>query len=203
MELQLLLISIDDFPAAFDQRVRDYGFSCCYARGRLKAREILEQNEIDAIVWQYYGYSDALGRDLVETFNQYDSIPIILITDDFNELVFLKEIKGKFTTIDRNDEIQDTLDAIEKFCYQVPLSPIAQKEPSIYEIDFKHVMAPIIEGKQIQEELDSPKARSFKVLTPWVAVDSNEKKILAESYHAPPSPYFLRWIEWLKEFPNR
>lgn len=197
MKLNLLLVSIDKFPSEVDLKIQEHGFSRNYARGRLKTKEILDQEEINGVLWHYKGYSEALAMDLIGTFSQHDSVPVVIFISDIEEPEHLKALRNRVMIVDINDNIKETLIGIEDICLS---RKSAQKTtatgPELHEIDFKQVMKPIVTGQKRQ--FKQTKKSSFNLLTPWSAVDSQEKNVISKPYRPPTKNLIQRLVEKLK-----
>lgn len=189
MNYSLLIVSANDnILTPISEGLQDYGFSCFYARGRLKVKELLQEQDVNAIVWFYHGYNESLAKELLGTFDIYLEIPIILITKDFADPDFMKESRNTLFQIDQNEDVRDILSEVERACNQS--HEIQDEEDDLFaenlhEIDFKHAMNHIIVSSDENREQEEKSSASLKVLTPWIAVDSKEKQIIAGFGTAP------------------
>ncbi len=200
MKLNLLLVSIDKFPSEIAHKIQEHGVSCNYARGRLKTKEILDKDEVSGVLWYYRGYSEALAHDLIGTFNQHNSIPIIILVSEPEEQGDLKVLQNRLLIIDINDDIKETLIEIEGFCLLKPRQTKTTQTtgPELHEIDFKQVMKPIVRGDKNQ--LKQSQKSSFSLLTPWSAVDNREKNVISKPYQKPTGNPLQKFIARLKQF---
>ncbi len=179
MIANLLFVSSDDFPIEITRHFEKSGFSCFYSRGVLKTREILESQNIDTIIWLFLAHEIALAKDLLKVFNRHSKIPIIFITQTYEELDFAEDIKGLFANLDLNDDIDDIIKTVETACNQ---SIIIEKQPAVnetHEIDFKNAVSQIITDPESLTDVkinDNP----LQQIDLWEAVDRSEKKILSK-----------------------
>ena len=190
MNLKLLLISAEDFPAKLAEHMSDYGFRTVEARGRLKIKSLLESERFDAIAWCYEGYELSLASDLLETLNQRDQIPLILLTGNLESPSIETDIKGPFGVLDLADEPADLLKAIEYACRK----PSSEDGAPLQEIDFKNLVREVTLNKG---QYPNTQPQSFKLQSAWLAVDDNEKRLLAAQEEYPRS-LWRRILTWLK-----
>jgi len=182
MKANLLIVSVDEFPLHISHYLEDHGFRCFYSRGGIKTQETLSKHQIDTIIWLYLGHERALAGDLLKIFNQYKDIPLVFVTQSYDELDFAEDIKGLFANLDLNDDIEDFLGTIETSCNQPDFEETeeesAETEPA--EIDFKNVVSRFFrrqtEAGEKKEDLES---KPLKKITLWNAVDKTEKKLLS------------------------
>ena len=92
MDANLLIVSSEEFPHPLFKLLEKSGFTCFYSRGVIKTKEILKKHHIDAIVWFFLGRDSALAKDLSNVFNQFDKLPIVLITQNYEQLDFAEAI---------------------------------------------------------------------------------------------------------------
>ena len=180
MKASLLIVSSDDFPNPVVRQFEKLEFNCHYSRGVLKTREILEKQSIDAIVWLFKENESALARDLLKVFNLHMKVPVVFITENYDQLDFAEDIKGLFANLDLHDDMGDIIQTIETACSQ---SIIKEQEPVVIkakEIEFKNAVAQIIGGasKTDINKKEGP-ANLLDRVELWEAVDRNEKQILA------------------------
>ena len=187
MNANLLLVSADDFPINITRAFEKSDFSCFFSRGVMKTKDILASQRIDAILWLFLGHERALAEDLLAVFNLHTKIPIVFITQSYDELDFAEDIKSLFANIDLNDELEDIIRTVETACNQ---SIIIDKENSgdnTHEIDFKNAVSqiigePVSSDKKSQNQDNNP----LKRIDVWDAVDKNEKRILSENVQEKP-----------------
>ncbi|MBU3917670.1 hypothetical protein KKA14_19255 [bacterium] len=180
MIANILLVSADDFPIDIEKNLEKSGFSCSFSRGVLKTKEILESKEIDTIIWLFMGHERALAKDLLKIFNTRSNIPIIFMTQSYDELDFAEDIKGIFANIDLNDDMEDIIRTVETACNQ---SIIVEEEPTsddTHEIDFKNAVSQIIENQLPEKASKQSREKSqINKINIWNAVDKREKRILS------------------------
>lgn len=182
MDANLLIVSSEDLPNPLFVRLEDSGFTCFYSRGVLKTKEILGKQQIDAIVWLFLGHESALGKDLAGVFNRHADIPIVFITQNYEQLDFAEEVRGLYANLDMNDDQGDIIRTVETACNQ---SIIEDQQPEetksdTHEIEFRNIVSQVF-GKTKESESNTeedPKAKLPQVDL-WEAVDKNEKQILA------------------------
>jgi len=196
MTANILIVSVDDIPVHIDHYLRKREeFTCFYSRGGLKTKEILKSQTIDTIVWIYLGHEKGLAQDLLKIFNRNAEIPIIFITQSYDELDFAEDIKGLFANLDLNDDIDDLVRSIETST-NLPTSGIPvpqQAEPEPPEIEFKNVVSQLIQDPPSEEEEQNQQEdSSLKDVTLWNAVDEQEKKALSELYKPEKKTIFSR-----------
>ncbi len=185
MKANLLIVSVDEIPVHISHFLQQQGFSCQYSRGGLKTKEILKSQQIDTILWLFLGHEKALAQDLMKIFNRYPEIPLIFITQSYDELDFADDIAGLFANIDLNDDLDDLLKTIES-SINLPLSEEAVKKPvdtDLPEIEFRNVVSQLIQDNPSDEEdPTSHEDDSLKDITLWNAVDEQEKRVLSEQF---------------------
>lgn len=185
MTANILIVSVDEIPIHISHFLRQQNFSCHYSRGGLKTREILKSESIDTIIWIFIGHEKALAKDLLKIFNRHDDIPLILITQSYDELDFAEDIKGLFANLDLNDDLEDLLKSIETSINQeaseeLTAQPAASEPP---EIEFKNVVSQLVKESPSETEATAThEDDSLKDVTLWNAVDKQEKKALSEPY---------------------
>jgi hypothetical protein len=203
MKLNLLLISADDFPVEVSAYLSKKGMSCNYARGRLKTKEIFNNVNIDAIIWLYQGHEKALANDLLKIFNEFKDIPLIMLTQNINDVDFKDKIENHFANIDLGDDLEDLLRAIGAVCNQKKIQeeqPDKEIHSVPHEIDFKNAVNLFIkDGDQINNKVENDKNNPVKFLTPWLAVNNNEKQILSELYKPEKKRFISKIIDKLKK----
>jgi len=188
MDLKLLLIAADTFPAHLTEHMEDYGFTTIEARGRLKIKSLLETERLDGIVWCHEGYDPSLANDLTETLNQRGAIPLVLLTGNFESPLIDAGIQGTFGILDMAEDPTDLLKAIEYACRKP-----AQEGVALQEIDFKNLVRQVTGNKtqfaQVPQE-------ALKLQSAWLAVDGNEKRLLS-SREEPQQGVFGQLAKWL------
>jgi len=188
MKANLLIVSVDEFPVHISHFLQKYGFSCFYSRGGLKTKEILKSQPIDTIIWLFLGYEKELAKDLLKIFNRSAEIPIVFITQSYDELDFAEDIKGLYANIDLNDDLDDLLKVIETASNQPVLEeqnakPVDSEPP---EIEFKNIVSELIkESPNDQKESAGQDNNPLQDLTLWNIVDEREKRTLSEPYKPP------------------
>ncbi len=185
MAANILIVSVDDIPIHISHFLQQLDFTCFYSRGGLKTKEILKSQPIDTIIWIFLGHEKALAKDLLKIFNRYTEIPIVFITQSYDELDFAEDIKGLFANIDLNDDLDDLLKTIEtSFDQSSPDEPVrkpVESEPP--EIEFKNVVSQVIQDTSSSgEEPAQREEDSLKDITLWNAVDEQEKRALSEPF---------------------
>ncbi len=181
MDANLLIVSSEDLPNPLFVRLEDSGFTCFYSRGVLKTKEILGKQQVDAIVWLFFGHESALGKDLAEVFNRHADIPIVFITQNYEQLDFAEDVRGLYANLDMNDDQGDIIRTVETACNQ---SIIEDQQPEetkndTHEIEFRNIVSQVFgKSKSDKKESDDQKAKLPQVDL-WEAVDKKEKQILA------------------------
>ena len=201
MNKNLLLISADDFPAGLISYFENQNFICEFARGRLKIKEIFEKQKIDVAIWFFKGYDLALAEDLISVFNNFQNVPIIMITQSFEDVETSKKVSQLFAVYDANDEIEDIHKSIFRACHQSSSAlddEKPEKEVFIPEINFKNVVREIVSENKDEVETDEKEESMIDIETPWIAVDKNEKKILSEEYQPIKKQILKKVINWLE-----
>ena len=196
MKLNLLLVSFEDFPSDIELKIQERGIGCYYARGRLKVMEILKQEEINGIVWFHKGYSPALAADLINTFNQKNLIPVIILTTKVGEPELIKRIQSRKKLVDLNDGLREILTIIEDACLGKETATSLQTETHLPEINFRGAMRSVTGSDK--ERHKSKKSTSLSEPTPWSAVDTKEKNVITEPY-LPPKNLILRVGKKIKQ----
>lgn len=185
MKANILIVSVDEIPAHISHFLQQQEFSCFYSRGGLKTREILKTNPIDAIIWLFIGHERELAKDLLKIFNKNAEIPIVFITQSYDELDFAEDIKGLFANIDLNDDLDDLQNTLETAIHQPIIEeqqakPVDSEPP---EIEFKNVVSQLINDPPLDIHAQIPQEdHSLRDLTLWDAVDESEKRALSEPY---------------------
>lgn len=185
MTENILIVSVDEIPIHISHFLQQQAYSCFYSRGGLKTKEILKSQSIDTIIWIFLGPEKALAIDLLKIFNKYAEIPIILITQSYDELDFAENIKNLFANVDLNDDLDDLLRNIEaSINHPVSDTPVLKvPEPELPEIEFKNAVSRLTEAPVADEPAPSqPQDDSLKDVSLWNAVDEQEKKALSEPY---------------------
>lgn len=182
MNANLLVVSTEEYPNPLFLRLEKSGFSCFYSRGVLKTKEILHKQQIDAIVWLFMGHENALGKDLAKIFNQYPTLPIVLITQNYEHLDFAEAITALYANLDLHDDLSDIIRTIETACHQ---SIIKEQQPesetiTTKEIEFKNALSQFSEEPAPTADSESkPRKNKLEQVELWEAVDKQEKQILA------------------------
>ena len=195
MTANILIVSVDDIPIHISHFLQQQDLTCYYSRGGLKTKEILKSNPIDTIIWIFLGHEKALAKDLLKIFNKYANIPVIFITQSYDELDFADDIKGLFANIDLNDDLDDLLKTIEtSFNKSSSTEPIVKpEEPEPPEIEFKNVVSQLIqETDSDSEKPEQQEDESLKDMNLWNAVDEQEKKALSEPFKPDKKNLFSR-----------
>lgn len=185
MKANILIVSVNEFPEHISHFLRQHGFSCFYSRGGLKTKEILKSQPIDTIIWLFLGYEKALAKDLLKILNKFAKIPIVLITQSYDELDFAEDIEGLFANIDLDDDLDDLLKTIETAINgPVPGEPrVKPEESELPEIEFKNVVSELFRESPLDKQNRiQPDNNPLRDLTLWDAVDENEKRTLSEPY---------------------
>ena len=193
MKADLLIVSADDFPIHISRTLEEFGFNCFFSRGGIKTKEILKTQHIHTIVWLFWGHERDLAKDLLKIFNRYHKIPIVFITQSYEELDFAEEIKGLFANVDLNDDVEDILLTIESACNQLIETseqiPIANPP----EIDFKKAVSLVIDEKAGSAHDEATEGQNpFKDVSFWNAVDKNEKRLLIGDSKSEKQPFLSR-----------
>lgn len=202
MAASILIVSVDDVPIQISRFLEQQDFSCFSSRGGLKTRETLKAESIDAIIWIFLGHERALAKDLLKIFNKHPQIPVILITQSYDELDFAEDIKGLFANLDLNDDLDDLLTSIETAIYHpsgeaaAASKPAAAEEPP--EIEFRNVMSHMRQDANSSTNRDNaPKDESLRDVTLWNAVDEQEKRALTAPYKTEKKGFLSRLKEIL------
>jgi len=202
MKANVLIVSADEFPAPISQHLENHGFTCFYARGGIKTRELLNNQTIHTILWLFLGHERALALDLLKIFNKHPDIPIVLITQSYDELNFADDIKGLYANLDLNDDLEDFLRTLESSCSQLEPAAIREEktESDLSEIDFRNAVSQIFQTAEKNELVQPPNTQDqLKNLPFWNAVDQNEKKLLSEPYQPPDKkPLLTKIKDWLR-----
>ena len=178
MNINLLLVSADDFPQKVLNHLSEYGFICVQARGRLKTIEIFKKHPIDAIIWYLEGYENSFANDLIQIFNKHTNLPLVILTKYYRSYPFKDNIKNHLIPFDLNDDLNEMAQAIDGLCNQKPQIDSGEESDS-FEMDFKHVLSDIT-NRQIKNELpQSSDGSTIKFNSSWVTVDRREKELLS------------------------
>jgi hypothetical protein len=180
MKANLLLVSNDDFPVGVSDYFKQHEFSCFFARGRLKIKEIFNHKKMDTIVWLFRDYDEGLASDLIKAFNEQDNIPLILITEAYGDTDLSDIVAGVYAHHDINDNLGDIRNSIESACNLTEEN--ISNEPArvnLPEIDFKNAVRHLItESSDHASNGDDSKGK-LVIEAPWSAVSKKEKKILS------------------------
>ena len=180
MKANLLLVSNDDFPVGVSDYFKQHEFSCFFARGRLKIKEIFNHKKMDTIVWLFRDYDEGLASDLIKAFNEQDNIPLILITEAYGDTDLSDIVAGVYAHHDINDNLGDIRNSIESACNLTEEN--ISNEPArvnLPEIDFKNAVRHLItESSDHASDVDDSKGK-LVIDAPWSAVSKKEKKILS------------------------
>ena len=176
---KILIVSANDFPETLANKFEENGFSCLFSRGRLKSKELLTENQIDCLVWLYPEYDSGLASDLLTLFNDFPDIPVVPIVQNYNEDL-KEEITAFFRSVDLNDDPLEIIQAVSEACSQSKTVSVTQQEPvkqdaHLHEIDFKNAVHQLLQNPDEEDQEDKSR---LEILTPWIAVDENERKIL-------------------------
>jgi len=185
MTANILIVSVDDVPIHISHFLQQQDLNCFYSRGGLKTKEVLKSQSIDTIIWIYLGPEKALAKDLLRIFNRHSEIPVIFITQSYDELDFAEDIKGLYANLDLNDDLDDLMRNIESSINQPEAkTPVSQPvEPDPPEIEFKNVVSQLIQDRHKKAEGFSQKEEDpLKDMTLWNAVDEQEKRALSEPF---------------------
>ena len=193
MKADLLIVSADDFPIHISRTLENFGFNCYFTRGGIKTKETLKSQNIDSIVWLYWGHEKELAMDLLKIFNRHKNIPVVFITQSYDELDFAEDIKGLFDNVDVNDDVEDILLTVENACSQQFESTKETPPSNPPEIDFKNAVSLAIEEEaKTQKEDPEENQNPFENVSLWNAVDNNEKRLLAGDSTVKKQPLFSR-----------
>jgi hypothetical protein len=183
MKANLLLVSNDDFPVGVSDYFKQHEFSCFFARGRLKIKEIFNHKKMDTIVWLFRDYDEGLASDLIKAFNEQDSIPLILITEAYGDSDLSEIVAGVYAHHDINDNLSDIRNSIESACNLTEEN--ISNEPArinLPEIDFKNAVRHLItESSDHASDVDDSKGK-LVIDAPWSAVSKKEKNILSNGF---------------------
>ena len=174
MSLRLLLLSTLDFPAPLLKALDRRKFTCSHARGRLKIKELANQEEFDAVVWLFSPSDAAMAEELIQSLNEWIPKPIVLLTPDYEQPPTLARAPRIQASFDLDDEREEILKAIEAACRSARLSPPAPTK-AVHEIQFKNLLDHVLRSGK---DGDEPPKGNFQLEAPWLAVDAKEKKIL-------------------------
>lgn len=175
MEVDILFVSDQELTDQQSSSFKQQGIYPVTARGPLKTKNILKDQNIDTIVWSVIGMNNSLAEDLILLFNSVPQIPVILVTDGTYGLDYKDYIQSFFSYLDIQDCDDELPLLIEKACNQHRLTEI-QTDPAKNEIEFKNVLTSL--SDEVVKEKKDPSR--LELDTPWIAVDSNEKKILTQ-----------------------
>jgi len=193
MKADLLIVSVDDFPIHISRTLENFGFNCNFARGGIKTKEIMKSQNVDAIVWMFWGHERELAKDLLKIFNRYKDIPIVFITQSYDELDFAEDIKGLYANIDLNDDVEDILITIESACNQLTETTIETPPNNPPEIDFKNAVSLAIEEKSKSGGVETTERQNpFNDVSLLNAVDQNEKRLLISDLKTEKQPLMSR-----------
>lgn len=175
-----MLVSNDDFPVRVSDYFKQHEFSCYFARGRLKIKEIFNREKMDVIVWLFRDYDEGLASDLIKAFNEQQNVPLILITEAYGDSDLSNIIEGVYAHHDINDNLSDIRNSIESACNLTEEN--ISSEPArinLPEIDFKNAVRHLItKTSNHASEVDESKGK-LVIDAPWSAVSKKEKKILS------------------------
>lgn len=193
MKADLLIVSADDFPIHISRTLENFGFNCYSTRGGIKTKETLKSQNIDTIVWLFWGHEKELAKDLLKIFNRYPDIPIVFITQSYDELDFAEDMKGLFANVDVNDDVEDILLAVESACNQLIESTNETPPNNPPEIDFKNAVSLAIE-QEARADKEGPKEKKnpFGDVSLLNAVDKNEKRLLTSDLKTEKQPLLSR-----------
>ena len=197
MKANLLIVSVDEFPLVLSQYLEQHGFSCSFSRGGIRTREILGSQNIDTIIWLFWGHEQSLARDLLKIFNKQAEIPIVFITQNYDELDFAERIKGLYANIDLNDDPEDLLSIVESACNQSVIVEEEATDANPPEIDFKNVVAQVFQDRSSNINRDQPAVKNpFKQVNLWSAVDQSEKKLLVNEINPQKTQIISKIKKW-------
>jgi len=183
MKANLMLVSNDDFPVRVSDYFKQHKFSCFFARGRLKIKEIFDREKMDTIVWLFRDYDEGLAGDLIIAFNEQDNIPLILITEAYGDADLSDIIEGVYAHHDINDNLSEIRNSIESACNLKDESNT--NEPfriNLPEIDFKNAVHQLIsQPEKTTAEVEQSEGK-LVIEAPWSAVSKKEKKILSNGF---------------------
>lgn len=197
MKANLLIVSVDEFPLVLSQYLEQHGFSCSFSRGGIRTREILGSQNIDTIIWLFWGHELSLAQDLLKIFNKQAEIPIVFITQNYDELDFAERIKGLYANIDLNDDPEDLLSIVESACNQSVIVEEEATDANPPEIDFKNVVAQVFQDRSSNINRDQPAVKNpFKQVNLWSAVDQSEKKLLVNEINPQKAQIISKIKKW-------
>ena len=180
MKANLLLVSNDDFPVGVSDYFKQHEFSCFFARGRLKIKEIFNHKKMDTIVWLFRDYDEGLASDLIKAFNEQHNIPLILITEAYGDTDLSDIVAGVYAHYDINDNLSDIRNSIESACNLTEEN--ISNEPArvnLPEIDFKNAVRHLITEPSDHASNGDDSKGKLVIEAPWSAVSKKEKKILS------------------------
>lgn len=204
MDVTLLVVTSEELPKKITDCFQEEGYPCHYSRGRLKTKETLETKEIDVILWFNIteDMNQALAQDLIQVFNSYQKIPLVFIGVGTPSHEFVEQIAHYFAFVDLNDHPEELKKNIEQAYshHRMNLNINTHRsESASREMDFKNLMH---KSQQQQEQTEIQANQTLTPLTlmaPWNAVDSVEKKMLAQFDNDIQArqgffQYFKRWF---------
>ncbi|OGG96215.1 MAG: hypothetical protein A2508_02695 [Candidatus Lambdaproteobacteria bacterium RIFOXYD12_FULL_49_8] len=191
MNLKLLLVCANDFPEDLHQRMQDFGFTTETARGGMRLKSLMEEQDFDAFVWCFDDYDQALRQDLLDIFNRRPKNPLVLLTGDLEAPDFLEQIAGPYGQLDLNDDPAELLAAIEFACLQ----PLIEEGAHLQEIDFKNLVHQVTHDKS---RFAHQGAGTLKLQSAWLAVDGREKRILSSAKEPVKTGFFAGFAQWFK-----
>ena len=197
MSINLLLVSTTEFPENISIIFEEKGFTSYFGRGCLKVKKNLEVQDIQLIIWHYFGYKESLAVDLIKIFNKNATIPLIIIAENTESIDIGVEIQNQHIYLDQNDAVNDLSDFLEKFSSNEKVDD-RDINNEFHEIDFKNALSQIISenGKnKTNENRNTNNQISF--LTPWTAVDKVEKDIISGLNVEEPAPIIKKVKGWL------
>ena len=199
MKANLLVVTGDELEDSIASHLADRGFFLFFARGRLKVKEIFQENKIDAIIWMFNEKEKYLADDLVAIFAEHKSVPVVIITEKVVDYLFSDKVRNAHVNIDRNDDVEDIGRVIETACNQNLENGILPAEEGVPEIEFKNAVANLISEKRQTDGEKTGSHDTLKLSYPWIAVREKEKNILSQSEKKKISLLKRLWLYWNKK----
>ena len=193
MEVNILVISNENPSMDLIEYFKDKGYHLEFSRGPLKTGQMLAENQVDSIIWIFSFTDLLLAEDLINKFNLYPKIPIIVISEKNISKKYSDNLKGFYQQIDYYENYADLCKLVQKACNHYRLeqkeNPIPQRD-----IEFKKIVHQIVTNKNKGEK--AKESSVLELATPWNIVDNKEKDILA----AVPDKKRSKFRKWLDKF---
>jgi hypothetical protein len=180
MDITLLFVSNSGIPANLTESWSNESIQVQESRGPMKTRQILEERNTCTIIWFIGTEEEELLPDLIQVFNEFPTIPVVMITTGLPETDMTSKLKSLFGQLDIDDEEKEITDLILKACNHFRLHKTASK-PAPREIEFKNVVHHISTDPTLSE-LSNENNVMLEISAPWNAVDNKEKNIIGQPF---------------------